>query len=143
MGLGVRVNGVSDRSAEGPGTRGLDAEGMLWPSVNLHGQRQIRPIPISRPAAGAAVGPRTKPTRSSIRPVESDQGPCLYFGPAGQRCDRRATHNGFCRSHQPGESSAAAAPFLTPKKIVAFALALAMFWPELARIVAALVRLFH
>jgi len=29
-----------------------------------------------------------------------DQGPCLYLGEAGQRCDRRAVEGGFCRAHQ-------------------------------------------
>jgi hypothetical protein len=28
----------------------------------------------------------------------ADQGPCLYLGPRGQRCGRRATAGGFCAS---------------------------------------------
>jgi hypothetical protein len=34
----------------------------------------------------------------------SDEGPCLYFGPAGERCGRRAVHDGFCSQHQGGAS---------------------------------------
>jgi hypothetical protein len=32
----------------------------------------------------------------------ADHGPCLYLGPAGQRCSRRALQGGFCGLHQPG-----------------------------------------
>jgi hypothetical protein len=32
----------------------------------------------------------------------ADYGPCLYLGPSGQRCSRRALEGGFCALHQPG-----------------------------------------
>jgi hypothetical protein len=32
----------------------------------------------------------------------ADHGPCLYLGPGGQRCSRRALQGGFCALHQPG-----------------------------------------
>ena len=35
------------------------------------------------------------------------------------------------------------APFFTPKKLAAFLIALAMFWPELAKFLTALARLLR
>ncbi|MGA9936792.1 MAG: hypothetical protein WA369_18100 [Candidatus Acidiferrales bacterium] len=35
-------------------------------------------------------------------PGDRDYGPCLYLGPSGQRCSRRALQSGFCALHQPG-----------------------------------------
>jgi hypothetical protein len=127
MELGVRVNAGSDREGE---EAPLDA--MEWPSVNVHGFRQAPTIP--KPAA------RSLPVRRQTSSV--DLGPCLYFGPAGQRCDRRATKDGFCSRHQPGAPSISA-PFFTPKKLAAFLIALAMFWPELAKFLSALARLLR
>jgi hypothetical protein len=40
---------------------------------------------------------------STIRKFSGDQGPCLYFGPQGQRCDRPAIANGFCARHLPAQ----------------------------------------
>jgi hypothetical protein len=45
---------------------------------------------------------------STIRKNSGDQGPCLYFGPQGQRCDRPAIANGFCRRHLPAQLSQSA-----------------------------------
>ena len=81
------------------------------------------------------MNPSDQPTpKPSVpnRALPGDLGPCLYFGPAGQRCDRRATRDGFCQRHQPGTPTISA-PFLTPKKLAAFLIALAMLWPELTR----------
>src|ERR1700683_2763313 len=50
-----------------------------------------------------------------------DQGPCLYLGPGGQRCDRCATRDGFCSKHLPG---AIGEKIATPsKKVIAALLA--------------------
>ncbi len=38
---------------------------------------------------------------TTARKNSDDQGPCLYFGPQGQRCDRPAIANGFCARHLP------------------------------------------
>jgi hypothetical protein len=38
---------------------------------------------------------------STARKISGDQGPCLYFGPQGQRCDRPAIANNFCARHLP------------------------------------------
>src|ERR1700678_3615662 len=48
-----------------------------------------------------------EPQDSASAPVKpslpvADQGPCLYLGPNGQRCDRGAVEDGFCAIHRPG-----------------------------------------
>lgn len=72
----------------------------------------------------------------------ADQGPCLYLGPRGQRCGRRATKAGFCAIHQPD------APIIgiarPSKKLAASVLAiLAIIWPYLADIVREVIRWIH
>jgi len=56
-----------------------------------------------RAAARQQVRPTGTPnpqTRSRPKVATSgDQGPCLYFGPAGERCDRRALRDGYCSAH--------------------------------------------
>jgi hypothetical protein len=32
-------------------------------------------------------------------------GPCLYFGPRGERCERRATATGFCARHSAAQAA--------------------------------------
>jgi hypothetical protein len=32
-------------------------------------------------------------------------GPCLYFGPRGERCERRATVTGFCARHSAAQAA--------------------------------------
>jgi hypothetical protein len=137
MELGVRVNAGSDHEAED-----TPLDSFEWPSVNIHGLKQARSAPSSE---HFSVNPSNQlPRRPSApnRASAGDLGPCLYFGPAGQRCDRRATRDGFCQRHQPG-SSASSAPFFTPKKLAAFLIALAMLWPELTRFLSALARLLR
>ncbi|MGH9748245.1 MAG: hypothetical protein ACRD59_19285 [Candidatus Acidiferrales bacterium] len=138
MERGVKVNAGSDRVTEAPST-----EGLKWPSrVDIHGRWETQPV--------GDPGAKDLPTwpwgdgeaRATEAGSKTDLGPCLYLGPAGQRCDRRATRDGFCTRHQPG-SPAIVEPFLTPKKIAAFFIALAMLWPEIARIAAAILRLFR
>jgi len=78
----------------------------------------------------------------------ADQGPCLYFGPRGQRCDRRATNAGFCAIHQPNAVAAAgtaASGISKPsKKFIASLLAIAaVVWPYLADIVREVIRWIH
>jgi hypothetical protein len=133
----LRVNAGSDSDVE-PGR----SEGFRWPSVDIHGQWQPRPLPVGGTAAGdfgtQPAGARFAPNGSA----QADQGPCLYLGPAGQRCDRRAAKDGFCAHHQPG-APVLASPIFTPKKVAAFLMALAILWPELARLLGALARLFR
>jgi hypothetical protein len=75
----------------------------------------------------------------AIRKTSSDQGPCLYFGPQGQRCDRRAVADGFCRRHlpaqlglpsQPGVARSGSKPFA---RVIAVGIAIfAALWPVIA-----------
>ena len=72
-----------------------------------------------------------------------DYGPCLYLGPMGQRCSRRALEGGFCSQHQPGAGGIAAG---TPSKwgtrrIVAILTALVALLPFLTDLIRELIRL--
>jgi hypothetical protein len=71
-----------------------------------------------------------------------DQGPCLYLGPSGQRCDRPALAGGYCEIHRPGGSLLArAAP---SKRILAVIAAIAgILWPVIADLVREIVRWMH
>jgi hypothetical protein len=95
---------------------------------------------------------------STIRKTSSDQGPCLYFGPQGQRCDRRAVANGFCRRHlpaqlnqsarfgaaapaQPGVASRDSKPFA---RVIAVGIAIfAALWPVIADLLREIIRWIH
>jgi len=71
-----------------------------------------------------------------------DQGPCLYLGPGGQRCDRRAIEGGYCAKHRPGAISLPKPSF--SKKTLAAIIGLAgIFWPYLADLVREFVRWMH
>ena len=73
----------------------------------------------------------------------ADQGPCLYLGPRGQRCSRRATNAGFCAIHQP-DGVAASGISKPSKKFIASLLAIAaVVWPYLADIVREVIRWIH
>jgi hypothetical protein len=73
-----------------------------------------------------------------------DLGPCLYFGPAGQRCNRRAVEGGFCSRHQPdsGQFQGLSVPQISRRTVAILAL-VAVLWPVLADIVRELMRLLH
>jgi hypothetical protein len=73
---------------------------------------------------------------------KSDLGPCLYFGPAGQRCDRRAVEGGFCSRHQPGAIREGLRTQL-PRRTLAVVGVLAVLWPVLADLVRELIRFFR
>jgi hypothetical protein len=76
----------------------------------------------------------------------TDLGPCLYLGPAGQRCISPATTSGFCRRHQPYASAIGEPtdkPLLSPRRLGAIFTILALLWPLLADIVRALIRYFR
>jgi hypothetical protein len=71
-----------------------------------------------------------------------DLGPCLYLGPAGQRCDRRAVEGGFCSRHQPGAIREALRTQV-PRRTLAVIGVLAVLWPVLADLVRELIRFFR
>jgi hypothetical protein len=137
MELGVRVNAGSDREAEDKPRERLE-----WPSVNVHGLPQAYVVPNAEAFSPDSIDQSTPNKSVTTRTLPTDLGPCLYLGPAGQRCDRRAARDGFCSRHQP-DAPTVSAPFLTPKKLAAFLIALAMLWPELTRFLSALARLLR
>ena len=83
----------------------------------------------------------------------NDQGPCLYFGPQGQRCSRPAIVNGFCARHTPEQIAQAAPPGSAlpaagrKSRIAAIVLA-ALFifdnlWPVISEVFREIIRLIH
>jgi hypothetical protein len=71
-----------------------------------------------------------------------DLGPCLYLGPSGERCYKRATNGGFCAAHQPG-ATARAKIAKRSKVMAAIAGLLGALWPYIYDFVRELLRLFH
>ena len=82
------------------------------------------------------------PSGAGISSTSADQGPCLYLGPRGQRCARRATKGGFCALHQPDAPVARIAK--PSKKLAASILAIiAVIWPYLADVLREVLRWIH
>ena len=69
----------------------------------------------------------------------ADYGPCLYLGPSGQRCGRRALEGGFCALHQPGAKSPASKTSHT-KRVAAAIGALGALVPWLIDLIRELIR---
>jgi hypothetical protein len=138
-----------------------DPHRTLWPG---------RPYPTSSPKAQAGSDPivpaaARKSVLDSVRELRSrnaqaagsarntstqavsqpDLGPCLYFGPAGQRCDQRAVAGSFCGSHQPkdadrlGETSSVSLPQMSKRALGAAGI-IAVLWPILFDLIRALLR---
>jgi hypothetical protein len=77
-------------------------------------------------------------------PVVTNQGPCLYLGPSGQRCSRRAIDGSFCARHQPlGSRTRALTPGRVSRRAAAGVGVLAVLWPVLADLIRELLRLFR
>lgn len=72
----------------------------------------------------------------------TDQGPCLYLGPSGQRCNRRAVKGGFCELHQPGAKARSKAGKRS-KIVAAIAGLLGVLWPYIYDFVHQLIRLIY
>jgi hypothetical protein len=72
----------------------------------------------------------------------ADQGPCLYLGPSGQRCQRRALEGGYCATHRPGAISLPSAP-LSKKTLAAIIGIATVLWPIISDIVREIVRWMH
>jgi hypothetical protein len=90
-----------------------------------------------------AVEPGPASTMAVKAPAEEDdQGPCLYLGPAGQRCYRPAVRDGFCAAHQPG--APARAKIGKRSKLVAAIAGLGgVLWPYVYDFARELIRIFH
>jgi len=126
MELGVSVNAPS-ASASRP------ADGRMSPGE----WSEIQAEDSLRTAQGTTI-PEGLPGRVS----ESPRGSCLYFGPAGQRCNRPALRGGFCARHQPGTVLDAPAKRL-PRRTAAVLALLAAIWPLVADLVRELMRWIH
>jgi hypothetical protein len=85
------------------------------------------------------------PMQTSVAPAApttADQGPCLYLGPAGQRCYRRAVKGGFCALHQ--LDATVRAKIGKPSKIAAAVTGIVgVLWPYIYDFVHQLIRLLH
>jgi len=105
--------------------------------VNVNGEEAYARTPVGseEPLSDDVV----EIERSTTPP--GDQGPCLYFGPAGERCSRRAVAGGFCRRHLPG-AKAAPSDGQRLRKLIALIAALAVAWPFLEDVIREIARLF-
>lgn len=96
------------------------------------------------PEAGDQVeqddeGPPTSAASEDAEP--HGQGPCLYFGPAGERCNRPALAGGFCAVHRPGARNKA---IRNPARLLAAAGAIvALLWPYVEDLVHEILRWIH
>ena len=102
----LTVNGFSGSAAVPRGSQDLsfDPESNAAPEFGIaptgHG---IEPSPSGVEPAPYGVSSTRYVVASTIPKNSGDQGPCLYFGPQGQRCDRPAIADGFCARHLPGQ----------------------------------------
>jgi hypothetical protein len=173
---------VNDFSGSPPVPRGnqdlnLDPESTTAPEFGIAATGYgIEPSPSGIEPTGYGVEPTgygVSSTRygvaSADRKNSGDQGPCLYFGPQGQRCDRPAIANGFCRRHlpaqleqsarfgatspaQPGVASPNSKPYAGVAfpgskpfaRIVAIGIAIfAALWPVIADLLREIIRWIH
>jgi len=86
--------------------------------------------------------PVNPPRSPTARQESASYGPCLYLGPAGQRCSQPATANGFCLRHQP-DGEAPSLPARSSRRIAVVMAILALLWPVLVDLIRALIRLFR
>jgi hypothetical protein len=105
-----------------------------------------RGVNVNAVSESASAGDReaaVHPARAHPDPPNrGDRGPCLYLGPAGQRCHRPALEQGYCSKHQPG---ARAEHFRSelPRRAVAVLGLLAVIWPLLVDLVREILRLLR
>jgi hypothetical protein len=94
---------------------------------------------------GAPSGNETTGSHTLSPPLavgDADQGPCLYLGPNGQRCDRRALAGGYCASHRPGAISLPKVA-LSKRTLAAIVAISGILWPFLADLVREIIRWMH
>jgi hypothetical protein len=109
-----------------------------WPSAPSGAPRTADSAPgqVNRPI-------RVRPSVEAGGAQAGDQGPCLYFGPAGQRCSRRALPGGFCAIHRPG-AKAIVKSSTKPTKIIAAIIGMVgVLWPFLVDIIREIARWLH
>jgi len=97
---------------------GLGADGLAYPGET----------DLPAPSLGTA------PNRDSL-------GPCLYLGPAGQRCDGHSVDGMYCVEHPSGEIARRIAH---PRRVVAATVTIvALLWPYLDELLHELIRWKH
>jgi hypothetical protein len=97
----------------------------------------VNALPASNDPTPVSVFP-TDP--GPIGMAKADLGPCLYLGPAGQRCEERAFEGGFCAKHQQGATPPIVA---SSKAVAASAGIIGLLWPYLTDLVREIIRLIH
>lgn len=85
-------------------------------------------------------GPALAETSSLESVASGTQGPCLYFGPQGQRCGRAARVDGFCSRHRPGPETPKAESRGMPRIAAAGIGILAALWPILFDVLRIIIR---
>jgi hypothetical protein len=114
----LTVNGFSSSTPVPRGNQGLNLvpESNAGPEFGVESTEYgIEGSPSGIEPTGYGVEPTAYGVSSTRYGIASqdrkncgDQGPCLYFGPQGQRCDRPAIANGFCGRHLPAQLAQAA-----------------------------------
>ncbi|MGH9685254.1 MAG: hypothetical protein ACRD4S_16785 [Candidatus Acidiferrales bacterium] len=129
MELGVSVNGIRKSSNAAEEQRG----GSPWNAWGGDGFG-IEPVPED-----TVYGIRTATT--GIEKPDQHLGPCLYLGPAGERCYRPALDGGFCSKHDP---NAVKSKISVPSRVAAASLGiLGVLWPYVADLVKEIIRWMH
>jgi len=98
-------------------------------------------VKVNAAPVGNAESRDTFPFPENSLPQRIDYGPCLYLGPAGQRCNRRAAEGGFCPQHTPGAKSEMAPGKSGTRRAIAIMAALAALLPWLTDLIRELIRL--
>jgi len=93
--------------------------------------------PSEQDTEGARVG------ETRVAALGFDHAPCLYFGPNGQRCSKRALATGFCASHRPGPGKAKAGSVRPARLLTAAAAIIGILWPYLDFLVREIIRWAH
>lgn len=132
MELGERVNGSP----------------VGWQNTSVFSPRPAPGEPLGGEMASGPAGKLSsgqKRPAAAPRPTAPDEGPCLYLGPKGERCERRALKGGFCAWHQPGavRKKPAEGPSQLPKRLAAAIAIIAALWPFLMQFLHALARFFR
>lgn len=83
-----------------------------------------------------------EPVRKGDSPA-GEQGPCLYLGPAGQRCNRPALVGGFCAKHRTGVGALEKKPSKPSRIVVAIAAIAGVLWPILSDLAREIIRWIH
>jgi hypothetical protein len=120
----LTVNGFSGSPPVPRGNQdlNLDPESVAAPEFGIEPSGYgVEPSPAGIAATGYGVSTTHYGVASAARQNPDDRGPCLYFGPQGQRCDRAAIANGFCARHLPAHlnQSARFGPTSSPQTSVA------------------------